>query len=298
MAITIDTRSSRNICYEEFADFLTENIDMTDDDAVLEASESLSAFGNNKKFALEVLNREVVRTSQSAQSSFISHHSIVLGRGKPKRGGIGFAIRMNFWPTLAETSLLQHHRTSVEHTYSYGYPHDHNFTLLTVGFLGPGYETEIYQRDLSRNLEIGRPAGLKFLERTKLKEGRIIFFRKSEDIHIQIPPESISMSLNLLPEQRADANTEQYVFDVKNDITQDYILGSGITGRVTLIETVAAMGMHEAVPMLADILCGNEVPRVRLAALQALVCLEPKEAEYFYGVASRDSDPVVRQALF
>ncbi|MET0320312.1 MAG: HEAT repeat domain-containing protein [Duganella sp.] len=296
MAITIDKRSKRCISYSEFAEYLTENIDMTDDNSVLEAAESLSAFGNNKEFALELLNKEVAQAALAGQTAFVSHHSLIVGRGVSKRGGRGFAVRMNFWPTLAETSLLKSHRSNVEHTYSYSYPHDHNFTLLTTGIHGPGYETELYERPIDRPLIPGEKAGLKFLEKTRLSEGRVIFFRKSQDVHIQIPPEQLSISLNLLPEQHSDANTEQYCFDVHNDVTTDYILGSGITGRVTLVRTMAEMGIKEAVPVLFDILSGNEVARVRLAALNALIKLAPDDTEYFYSTAGRFDANMVKNA--
>lgn len=296
MAITIDSGSKRCISYDEFSDYLINNIDMRDDESVISAAESLCAFNNNKRFALDLLHRELCLDPLAESSAFVSHHSMIIGRGIPKCGGTGFAIRLNLWPVVGNSQLLQEHKSSVEHTYSYEYPHDHNFMLLTAGFLGPGYQTAIYERELDPEPMVGAPARLKFLERTQLTEGRVIFFRKSKDVHIQMPPTSLSMSLNLLPEQENDGNTEQYYFNVKDNLTQDFITGSRISGRVLLIRTIAELQVGDAVPLLFDIAEGNKVPRVRLEAMRALQLLAPSERNHIALVAARDTDTTVKAA--
>ena len=45
-----------------------------------------------------------------------------------------YVLRANLWPAAQDTVV----RTSGPTPFSYDLPHDHNFSFLTVGYLGPG----------------------------------------------------------------------------------------------------------------------------------------------------------------
>lgn len=296
MAIHIDVTSTRTISYEEYAEYLTEYVDMRDDAAVIASAEWLSALNNNKSLLLDILNRELTLDNYSPDSLFVSHHSLVIGRGVPKRGGVGFTVRLNIWPTLPATALTEAHKDRVEQSFSYGYPHDHSFTLLTAGFFGPGYETDIYEHDPDACIgKPDEPVALRFLERARLAENDILFFRKSNDIHVQIPPQSISVSLNLLPEQASDGLTEQFVFDLERRRISGYIAGSRVSGRVAIVEAPGYFGIEESIPTLVDILASSPNARVRSAALSSLLRLDKANRERFISIASNDKSRFVRE---
>ncbi len=54
-----------------------------------------------------------------------------------------YFIRANFWPSPRDSVF----KLSGTSPFFYGLPHDHNFSFLTVGYLGPGYWSEYYEYD-------------------------------------------------------------------------------------------------------------------------------------------------------
>src|SRR3546814_8450899 len=55
---------------------------------------------------------------------------------------------------------------------------------------------------------------LRFIGRGTLSQGRILLYRAHEDIHSQIPPESLSVSLNIMHVGGAQGWFDQYGFDL------------------------------------------------------------------------------------
>lgn len=70
---------------------------------------------------------------------------------------------------------------------------------MTVGYYGPGYETELYQYNPKEvNGYVGETVELEHLGRTKLPNGRVMVYREKVDVHTQFPPAQLSVSLNLM----------------------------------------------------------------------------------------------------
>ena len=57
--------------------------------------------------------------------------------------GAGFFLRANMWPAAEDNMLKASGGTS----FSFGLPHDHNFSFLTLGYFGPGYWSDYYTFD-------------------------------------------------------------------------------------------------------------------------------------------------------
>jgi len=94
-------------------------------------------------------------------------------------GGVAgmFFLRANVW---LPSRLL--HKTNAEgekRLFSFETPHDHNFELLTVGYLGEGYATVIHEYDGPFEGEVGEKVDLRFLKRTSLPEHKVMFYRAS-----------------------------------------------------------------------------------------------------------------------
>ena len=97
----------------------------------------------------------------------------------------------------------------------YDLPHDHNFSFLTVGYLGPGYWSDYYEHDGDAHAGLdGEPVELRFVERSRLSEGRVLLYRAHRDIHVQRPPDSFSVSLNILAADPGQHWRTQYRFDI------------------------------------------------------------------------------------
>jgi hypothetical protein len=123
-----------------------------------------------------------------------------------------FFVRANFWPSLDEDPVA---RASGRSHYSYDLPHDHNFDFLTVGYLGPGYRSDWY--DYDHDLVAGyagERVDLRLTERGQLSPGKMLHYRAHRDIHFQLPPESMSISINIVPENPGLLWRDQYIFDL------------------------------------------------------------------------------------
>lgn len=105
-----------------------------------------------------------------------------------------------------------------EEIFFYEDPHDHNFSLLTLGYEGPGYETVLFEYDHEKVVgDVGEAVDVRFLERTRLARGRVMFYRDSKDIHVQFPSEDFSISINVIvPNMKMN---RQYSFDM--DLSPD-----------------------------------------------------------------------------
>jgi hypothetical protein len=295
MATTINIRSQRSITPQEYIEYINENIDLRDEAAVLNSAEQFSALNNNKAFALDILHAELKRAPNSNETSFYSLHSCIVARGKPTRPEQSYMLRLNIWPCVPQSALTVALAQSVHQLYGYDIPHDHNFSFMTAGYWGPGYETAVFEYECAESQPYPNDAlALRFLERTFLSEGKIMYFRTSRDVHIQFAPSEPSMSLNLLINLPENQHVEQYVVDLDSQRIAEYIPFSIITKRTRIIECVAQLGDENSVELLFDILQKHPARRLRHAALKALVKVKPQEVDRIASVAGVDPDPWIR----
>ena len=90
---------------------------------------------------------------------------------------------------------------------------DPHFTLLTLGYLGSGYKTILFEYDYaSTDGYDGEVVPTRYLEETGLPEGRVMLYRKNRDIHVQLPPDEFSVSINILA--HSGPRDRQYSFDL------------------------------------------------------------------------------------
>lgn len=101
----------------------------------------------------------------------------------------------------------------------YHVPHDHGFDFLTVGYLGPGYGSDYYEYDGAAVAGASdEPVALRFVERSHLSEGKVLLYRANRDIHAQLPPASLSVSLNILASAPDQGWRRQYRFDTDHSV--------------------------------------------------------------------------------
>jgi hypothetical protein len=121
-----------------------------------------------------------------------------------------FYIRANIWLPVASEDVGTEQ-------YFYDVAHDHNFSFMTAGYAGPGYQTEIFEYDgLKRAPKLGEKVDVRFLENTSLHEGKIMVYRASRDIHIQHPPTDFTISLNMILAKPDEASRRQCLFDPRS----------------------------------------------------------------------------------
>ncbi len=182
--------------------------------SIADAALWLRKLGNNRDFLGDILLDQLKsRFREGVVESGYGPQAILLG---PLRNGV--LLRANIWPGEHDHC----YQASGAQSFVYGVPHDHNFSFLTVGYLGPGYHSDYYEYDYSSVAGYpGEHAGLRFIERSTLCRGKLILYRAHRDVHSQIPPASLSVSINIMNVDPMRIWRNQYGFDLeKGEIAQ------------------------------------------------------------------------------
>lgn len=285
MALTLDSSGGTSISLEEYFEYVSNCVNVHNLESVLDSAQQLRNLAENKSFMVDYLNDELKRSWDDFQpNNYHSAQTFIFARGKD------FTVRANIW--LPTNTIEDEWNDSL---YAYDFPHDHNFSFLTVGYLGSGYWTDIYEYDYS-SVEgyLGEKVNLKFLERTSLPSGKVMYYRASEDVHIQKAPDEFSISLNLLIMSSSVKNTNQYVFDVQNGCIIDYVQKSDM-GRIVVVELASYFGNGQTACILEDLATNHFQERLRWKAYESLAILEDSQTESIYERATNDRHPFVRR---
>ena len=256
-------------------------VDLTNETSIAHCTNLLAGLSRNPDFladrviaALKASYTDQLELNRYTAQVFLLHRS-------PR----GFYLRANMWPSERDAAFA----ASGPAAFSYGVPHDHNFSFLTAGYFGPGYVSDYYEYDAEQvDGRLGEPLNLKFVERSSLSQGKMMLYRAHRDIHSQLPPEALSVSLNIMDEGEHVPWRDQYIVD----------LGHGtIAKRPTLTsgEMLLRCAVHltengrDVAEQFARV---HPVPRVRANAIAALTAVmegEGRAAVLEQGMGDRDS---------
>ena len=182
-------------------------INLRSDDGVAAASALIGRLWANRDFLLDFVLDELKSNGQRQLSSNRYGAQALMVHRSPGR----YFIRANFWPAEGDAVVQASGRTH----FAYDVPHDHNFDFITVGYLGPGYRSQWYEYDYAAvDGYEGEAVELSEGELGQLHHGRILHYRAHRDIHMQLPPESLSVSVNIIPERPDVVWRDQYLFDL------------------------------------------------------------------------------------
>ena len=174
-----------------------------------------------------------------------------------------FFLRANIWPSPDEHMF----RASGGGAFVYGLPHDHNFDFLTLGYFGPGYWSDYWEYDYEAVAgAVGEPAGLRFVERSRLEPGKLMHYRAHRDVHSQLPPDALSVSLNVMHAGGAQGWLDQYRFDVERN-TIAGVLSPGASE--VFLRIAVGLGGEEARDLAERFARTHPSDRMRLTALEA-----------------------------
>lgn len=238
--------------------------DPADEASTIAAASALRRLGNNRHFLGDMLIDQLKhRHGEIGESSAYGAQSIVLSR---PRGGC--FLRANIWPSERDACF----RSSGAKTFVYGLPHDHNFSFLTLGYLGPGYASDYYEYDYEAVAGYtGEKPGLRFVERSALSEGRLMLYRAHRDIHSQLPSESLSVSLNILRIHPAEGWFDQYGFDLESGAITGVL---NPTATETFLRCAVGLGGVEALDLADHFGRRHPSDRMRLASFEARALLK------------------------
>lgn len=257
-------------------------------EAMQEVAGKLQGVAANREFIRDALLRELRRIAAEKNLASFAPQSFIIHRHHP------FSLRLNLWLPPVGSSRKVEQEAKI---YSYGRAHDHNFSLLTVGVAGPGYRTRIFEYDFD-SIEGygGEHVDMTFLEETMLPAGKAMIYRPHRDIHVQIPPDAPSMSLNLLVEEKEIVDMPQYFFDVEKSCVLP-MNDNEVGRRVSFLEAVGYFADESCTSLLFDVARQNRNPTIRAAALYAIQVGSPDRQREIEQVAMADAHPLLlRQA--
>ncbi|HOB14625.1 MAG TPA: transposase [Novosphingobium sp.] len=276
MPHVIEIADNRRASLDECVEALTATgFDPGDDESLHHAARWLRRLGNNKTFLGDLLIEELARRNRDlGLDSAYGPQVMMLA---PPNGQ--FFIRANIWPALDDHMI----RASGGDAFVLGLPHDHNFSFLTLGYFGPGYWSDYYEYDYEAVTGYrGEPVpSLKFIERARLEEGKIMLYRAHRDVHAQGAADALSVSLNIMHTSGAQGWLDQYRFDLeRREIAA--IISPGPSEA--FLRVAVGLGGEEALDLAHRFARNHPSDRLRLTAWDAL--------------AARENDPALREALW
>ena len=238
MPRVIDTMTDESIELGDLIEMLeTGPFDPDDDECFASWGEALKKLANNRRFLGDLIVEELRRTCEGTlQRSAYSPQVIVLHGGSKK-----FLLRANFWPAESDSIVLN----SGTDPFFYHMPHDHNFSFLTVGYVGPGYWSDYYEYDYDRVVGFsGEQVDLRFVERSRLEQGKVMLYREHRDVHLQLPADEMSVSLNILGFSNSHEFRDQYKFDVERSRISGILNNNALEPLVALAAHFGGEGFH------------------------------------------------------
>lgn len=283
----IDPGAGDAIALTDLIDALADcRVDVRDEDAFASLGPMLARLGRNRNFLADMAIAELKQRC-AGQAAMNGYGPQVFLLHPP---GGGFVLRANFWPARNDWVV----RASGAASFFYDFPHDHNFPFLTVGYLGPGYWSDYYEVDSAALTGVpGEAAGLRFIERARLDPGKLMLYRMGRDVHVQLPPDSFSVSLNILGYDPGQPWVDQYRFDtIENRIAERLT----IAPSEALLTLAVHLGMGNGRDLAEAFMAQHPCSRMRLSAMDALagVAENAYARAMLYEAAAQRGDALMR----
>lgn len=250
------------------------------------AAPMLRALSRNRDFLADFAIAELkTRCAGQRQANPYSAQVMLL---RPPRGK--YVLRAAFWPAERDHVV----RMSGPAPFLYHVPHDHGFDFLTIGYLGPGYGSDYYTYDGDVAGAAGEAVALRFVERSHLSQGRMLLYRANRDIHAQLPPDSLSVSLNILASAPDQGWRRQYRFDtVRSTIAECMTVASA----QLLLELAVGCDSGNAIDLAQDFAARHPADAMRRTAWEAIGTRLTGAARLAHWESgARSSSPLIRFA--
>ena len=257
--MVIPTQTNAVLELDQFMEHVDRHLDVESEDSLVSMAPQLLALANNRRFLARHLAATLGRDDFQQRNPFAGPVFVLANRRH-------FMVRAIGWPPSDANSGASYNST-------YRVAHNHAFSLLTVGYWGPGYETDIFacSTETLAHAANGSRAelDLPLIGRYRLGEGTVLHFPAHRVVHVQYPPAAYSISLNLVVKRKADDSAEQYFFDVDR---RCYRGSTGTTSNAWLriLHLAARRPDSRYVRALTSIAEGHPSLRIRTVAREAL----------------------------
>jgi len=251
MPLEIDLDGDRSeMSLPEFVASL-EGRDLNKQDELIQVAPNLKRLANNGRFLLDQIWPELENLGRFQAFNSYGPQVFILHATR------SYFIRANIWRPIsgAERALPN---------FKYDICHDHNFDILTVGYFGPGYKSRAYTYDFNEEEQvIGSRVALRPEGIFTLATGKVALYRAKRDVHIQLPPEALSVSINLIP-HGPRLKDLQFQFDEADGTILRYLQ---ISAPDLVVRLAGFLPRTDCVHALKQIGESCESPRLRAIAL-------------------------------
>lgn len=212
--IKTNTASKKTI--RDIINYLDEEPNIFSDESELYyASNMLNGLSINQP-EIESFFRERLKEISSGKISFGFYKSQVLVVHINRK----YILRIAIWPSKNDYIYENNDKDA----FFYNIPHDHNFNLLTTCIHGSGYKTEFYSYNHDETeKKLLSKVNLEKKGLYNLAKGDTWFYESSSDIHIQHPPDTLSITLNIIENINAFDVKPQFHFDIENSLISEII---------------------------------------------------------------------------
>lgn len=265
----IDPGEAAAIALDELVAALdAETGDLADEERLASFGPLLARLARNRDFLADLAVAEL-KARHRIDSSIGGYGAQVLML-RPANGR--YVLRANFWPAEQDAVV----RASGTAPFFYHHAHDHNFSFLTVGYAGPGYWSDYYEYDVESVVGVpGEKVDLTFIERARLDRGKVLLYRARRDVHVQLPPDAFSVSLNILAAEPSQVWRDQFRFDIAASTIAETLTTAPSEALVAL---AVHCGGEDGRDLAHAFAAHHPSPRMRVSALAALASAEPDRA--------------------
>jgi len=286
LALTLETQNEATIDLDDYVRHIETRVDVDDPESLAASAPMLKALANNRALIADLVDRELRDWRDFQAGNAYIGRTLMLARRER------FFVRANMWVPLPRRMPTTSRYNSAS---EYAIAHDHNFSFMTVGYLGSGYETEIYEIDPRCFVGAeGERVDLGFLERTRLPAGKVMLYRAAQDVHSQHFPEEFSISINLMVPTQS-AKRPQFFFDLGRGVITSRVYTEEGRG-LALCELAKHIGSNTTATLLGDIAQTHRNSYVRTAAFEALSARCAGAADAIRETVLSDPHPLVRKA--
>jgi hypothetical protein len=237
----------------------TGHFDPEEEESLVEFAPALRKLANNRRFLGDLVMDELKRSCSGQLKSNPYTAQVVVLHSRSRK----FLLRANLWPSVSDSVVVN----SGTDPFFYGFPHDHNFSFLTVGYLGSGYWSDYYEYDYAKVVGyLGERVDLRFVERSRLSLGKVLLYRRHRDVHLQLPPDDLSVSLNIVALSTRTEFLDQYRFDVERREVAGIVNPSSLEA---LVHLAGHFGGEEGRDLVETFAARHPSDRMRFAAVRA-----------------------------
>jgi hypothetical protein len=284
VAVWLTDESQGVVSLAEFMAYVEHEVELEAPDGILAAASMFRALAKDRSLVVDQINEEIRN---------LSNREVPPPQVAFEARGRGFTVRASLWPSAADTASGRVYESDFSHHLA----HDHNYDFLTMGYYGPGCTSEIYRYDpASIEGYVGEVVNLEFAERAHLGPGQMMFYRRHRDVHVQLPPADLSITLNLLVwPSHPEACTDRYYFDLGTQPLAAFPREADSSRRISLMNMAARIGDAETRELIEGLATQHPCARTRLGAYQCLTQtnLGPAETERLWLLGSRDPHRLV-----